>query len=44
MILEQGKKSFFDLRVFNSLAPCYSILSLDASHVMNERDKIKEVQ
>ena len=27
----RGQKSFFDLRVFNPLAPCYSRLSLDAS-------------
>ena len=36
------QKSFFDLRVFNPLAPCYSRLSLDASHAMNERDKIRK--
>ena len=38
----RGQKSFFDLRVFNPLAPCYSRLSLDASHAMNERDKIRK--
>ena len=38
----RGQKSFFDLRVFNPLALCYSRLSLDASHAMNERDKIRK--
>ena len=38
----RGQKSFFDLHVFNPLAPCYSKLSLDASHAMNERDKIRK--
>ena len=38
----RGQKSFFDLRVFNLLAPCYSRSSLDASHAMNERDKIRK--
>ena len=34
------QKSFFDLSVFNPLAPSSSRLSLDASHAMNEKDKI----
>ena len=38
----RGQKSFFDLCVFNPLAPCYSRLSLDVSHAMNERDKIRK--
>ena len=38
----RGQKSFFDLRVFNPLALSYSRLSLDASHAMNERDKIRK--
>ena len=38
----RGQKSFFDLRVFNPLALCYSRSSLDASHAMNERDKIRK--
>ena len=36
------QKSFFDLRVFNPLAPCYSRSSLDAPHAMNERYKIRK--
>ena len=36
----RGQKSFFDLRIFNPLALCYSGLSLDAAHAKNERDKI----
>ena len=36
------QKSFFDIRVFNPLAPCYSRLSLDAVHAKNERDKIRK--
>ena len=38
----RGQKSFFDLRVFNPLAPRYSRLGLNASHAMNERDKIRK--
>ena len=38
----RGQKSFFDLRVFNPLAPCYSGLRLDAAHAKNERDKIRK--
>ena len=38
----RGQKSFFDLRVFIPLAPCYSGLSLDAAHVKNERDEIRK--
>ena len=38
----RGQKSFFDLRVFNPLAPCYSGLSLDAAHAKNERDKTRK--
>ena len=36
------QKSFFDLRVFNPLALCYSGLSLDAAHAKKERDKIRK--
>ena len=36
------QKSFFDIRVFNPLAPCYSRLSLDAAQAKNERDKIRK--
>ena len=36
------QKSFFDIHVFNPLAPCYSRLSLDAAHAKNERDKIRK--
>ena len=35
------QKSFFDLRVFSPLAQRYSRLSLEASHTMNEREKIR---
>ena len=39
----RGQKAFFDLRVFNPLAPCYSSrLSLDAAHDRNERDKTRK--
>ena len=38
----RGQKSFFDLRVFNPLTPCYSKLSLDALYAKNERDKIRK--
>ena len=38
----RGQKAFFDLRVFNPLAPCYSRLSLDAAHTRNERDKTRK--
>ena len=38
----RGQKAFFDLRVFNPLAPCYSGLSLDAAHTRNERDKTRK--
>ena len=38
----RGQKAFFDLRVFNPLAPCYSVLSLDAAHARNERDKTRK--
>ena len=38
----RGQKSFFDVRVFSPLAPCYSRLSLEASHAMNERDKMRK--
>ena len=38
----RGQKYFFDLSVFNPLAPCYSRLSPDASHAMNERDEIRK--
>ena len=38
----RGQKAFFDLRVFNPLAPCYSGLSLDAVHARNERDKTRK--
>ena len=38
----RGQKSFFDIRIFNPLALCYSRLSMDAAHAKNERDKIKK--
>ena len=38
----RGQKSFFYLRVFNPLAPCYSGLSLDAAHAKNERGKARK--
>ena len=38
----RGQKSFFDLRIFNPLAPCCSGLSLDAVHANNERDKTRK--
>ena len=38
----RGQKSFFDLRIFNPLAPCYSGLRLDAAHAKNERDKTRK--
>ena len=39
---KRGQKSFFDLRVFNPLAPCHSRLSLDEAHARNERDKTRK--
>ena len=38
----RGQNAFFDLRVFNPLAPCYSRLSLNAAHAKNERDKTRK--
>ena len=38
----RGQKHFFDLHVFNLLAPSYSRLSLDASHAMNKGNKIRK--
>ena len=38
----RGQNAFFDLRVFNPLAPCYGGLSLDAAHAKNERDKTRK--
>ena len=38
----RGQNSFFDIRVFNPLAPRYSGLSLDATHAKNERDKTRK--
>ena len=38
----RGQKSFFDIHVFNPLAPSYSGLSLDIVHAKNERDKIRK--
>ena len=37
----KGQKSFFHIRIFSSLAPCCSILSLEESHAVNEIDKIR---
>ena len=38
----RGQNAFFDIRVFNPLAPCYSGLNLDAAHAKNERDMIRK--
>ena len=38
----KGSRAFFDIRVFNPLAPTYSQISLKAAHKSNENSKKRE--
>ena len=37
----RGQRAFFDIRIFDPMAPCHSNLTLEAAHVRNEREKIR---
>ena len=38
----RGQRAFFDIRVFDPLAPSYRNMSLQASHEKNEKDKMRK--
>ena len=38
----RGSRAFFDIRVFNPLAPCYSDITIKAAHKSNENSKKRE--
>ncbi|XP_076051403.1 uncharacterized protein LOC143031456 [Oratosquilla oratoria] len=37
----RGQLAFFDIRIFDPMAPCYSNLTIEASHSRNEYEKIR---
>ena len=37
----RGERAFMDIRIFYSMAACYSDINLDAAHKRNEQEKIR---
>ena len=37
----RGQRAFFDIRIFDPMAPCHRALTLEAAHIRNEREKTR---